>query len=139
MQSHVRESSGKRPNDRKYQGVPLENDCHLSINVNDVSHANENHCEEGRAFGRLVENGVAEIRQLDLLTRDIREIKTHCAYMMKKQLHTEKQDKIIREWKLVAIVLDRFFFFVYLIVMLVSISTVFDFVLFGKDGNSSQD
>jgi len=58
---------------------------------------------------------------------------------MAKNMKTEKQEQIIKEWRLVAVVLDRFFFFIFLGVMTVSVSTVFDFVLFGKDGNSSSD
>ena len=72
------------------------------------------------------------------IERDIRDMKLYLTAMMNKHNKKEEHEKIAKEWKLVALVLDRLFFFIYLIIIIVSISTVFDFVLFGQDGNSSQ-
>ncbi|XP_052816938.1 neuronal acetylcholine receptor subunit beta-3-like isoform X2 [Mya arenaria] len=145
MRSHVRSAKDKHPEDRKYQGLPHETECHLSNNVHNANELNHIHesvlDDERRAFSRLADKceRPAEVRWLDDISRNIHDIKSHSAYMMGKQLKVERQNKITQDWKLVAIVLDRFFFFVYLIILIVSVSTSFDFVLFGKDGNSSSD
>ena len=72
-----------------------------------------------------------ELKSAAALEKDIKEIKSYMRTMMNKHLQKEAKDKIAREWKLVAVVLDRLFFFAYLLIIIVSILTVFDFVLFG--------
>ena len=78
-----------------------------------------------------------EIKTTAALEKDIKEIKLYMRTVMQKSSQKDLKEKIAREWKLVALVLDRLFFFAYLLIIVVSILTVFDFVLFGGDGNSS--
>ena len=80
-----------------------------------------------------------DLKSAAALEKDIKEIKTYMRAMMNKSLQKEAKEKITKEWKLVAVVLDRLFFFAYLLIIIVSILTVFDFVLFGGDGDSSKD
>lgn len=136
MSGHVSHATDRVTADKCYTGVPLQNDCHFANNANDHNYFTDVTDEE-RPFSKLTDKN--DQRWLHRLSSDIHEMKSHSAYAMAKQVKTEKQDQIVKEWRLVAVVLDRFFFFIFLVVMLVSVSTVFDFVLFGKDGNSSSD
>ncbi|KAH3862594.1 hypothetical protein DPMN_025563 [Dreissena polymorpha] len=144
MRSHVREFSDIRSRDKTYTDLPLLSDIHFN-NSTEMTHTNEVAPVEDRPFpnSKAFTTGSTDLteesRWLAVVKRDIREIRDHCSYMMGKQVKTERSDKITKNWRLVAIVLDRFFFFIYLIIMVVSVTTVFDFVIFGKDGNSSSD
>lgn len=88
----------------------------------------------------LSKDGISEKPEalmLRSLAIDIRDIRGQCDYLVNKQSKQDKLETTVKEWRLVAVVLDRLFFLIYLIIMAVSVSTVFDFVLFGKDGQSS--
>lgn len=124
---------------RKYNVVPTQ--CNRDI----ASHINDNHvpytdiADEEIMIRTLTDGQTDKPETLWLrnLAFDIRDIRSQCEYLVEKQTKQDKLEKTIKEWRLVAVVLDRLFFVIYLIIMVVSISTVFDFVLFGKDGNSS--
>lgn len=124
---------------RKYNVVPTQ--CNKDI----TSHMNDNHVPytdvaDEEIIIRTLSDGQAdkpETLWLKSLAFDIRDIRAQCDYLVDKQSRLDKLEKTIKEWRLVAVVLDRLFFVIYLVIMIVSISTVFDFVLFGKDGNSS--
>lgn len=137
MNGHVNHAKDRTLRDKCYTGVPMQSECHFANNTNNGNDHNyfTDVTDEERPFSKLVNSN--DQRWLQGLSKDIREMKSHSAYMMVKQIKSEKQDQIVKEWRLVAVVLDRFFFFIFLVIMLVSVSTVFDFVLFGKDGNSS--
>ena len=79
-----------------------------------------------------------EQKSVTTVEQDLREIKAFIRTMVNKNNKKDELEKRAKEWKLVALVLDRLFFFIYLLIILVSVFTVFDFVLFGKDGWSSQ-
>lgn len=76
-----------------------------------------------------------EFKSTAALEKDIKEIKSYMRVLMQKASQKEMKEKIAREWKLLALVIDRVFFLAYLLIILVSILTVFDFVLFGGDPN----
>ena len=80
-----------------------------------------------------ISNLQQELKQTAALEKDIKEIKTYMKMLMQKQAQKETKEKISREWKLLALVIDRLFFITYLLIIVVSVLTVFDFVLFGGD------
>ena len=82
-----------------------------------------------------ISNLQQELKSTAALEKDIKEIKTYMKILMQKQAQKETKEKIAREWKLLALVIDRLFFITYLLIIVVSVLTVFDFVLFG--GNAS--
>ena len=137
MGGHVSHATDRVTGEKSsYTGLPLQHDCNFQNNTNDHNYFSEVTDEE-RPLSKFTDKN--EQRLLHRLANDIHEMKTHSSHSMAKNMKTEKQEQIIKEWRLVAVVLDRFFFFIFLGVMTVSVSTVFDFVLFGKDGNSSSD
>ena len=56
---------------------------------------------------------------------DVREIRRYIRQLMQRVNQKEERSKINREWTIVALVLDRLFFFIYLSVIVVSISAIF--------------
>ncbi|KAK0051016.1 nicotinic acetylcholine receptor subunit type B [Biomphalaria pfeifferi] len=62
------------------------------------------------------------------LEADVREIKQTLNQMVEKNAAKVHKEYLAREWKLVALVLDRFFFFLYLLAVVVSVLALFDFV-----------
>lgn len=64
------------------------------------------------------------------LEADVREIKIHLRQLFERTVHKEVKEKTAKEWRVVALVLDRLFFFIYLTAIVVSIITVFKNVLF---------
>ncbi|XP_045212736.2 neuronal acetylcholine receptor subunit beta-3-like isoform X4 [Mercenaria mercenaria] len=133
------ENASREIGSRRYNVVPAQ--CNKEIG----SHMNDNHVPytdiaDEEIMIRTLSDGQSEKPEtlwLTSLAHDIRDIRSQCEYLVDKQTKQDKLEKTIKEWRLVAVVLDRLFFVIYLIIMVVSISTVFDFVLFGKDGNSS--
>lgn len=59
------------------------------------------------------------------LEADIREIKRYIRSLIYKQKHEANIERIRGEWRAVALVLDRFFFFLYLISIIVSLGSTF--------------
>lgn len=59
------------------------------------------------------------------LESDIREIKRYIKTIIYKQKHKEYVEKVKREWRAVALVLDRMFFFLYVLSIIVSLATMF--------------
>lgn len=124
---------------RRYNVVPTQ--CNTDIS----SHMNDNHVPytdiaDEEIIIKSMSDGQTdkpEAMWLRSLAFDIRSIRSQCDLMVDKQTKQERLEKTIKEWRLVAIVLDRLFFCIYLFIMILSITTVFDFVLFGKDGRSS--
>jgi hypothetical protein len=133
------ENAGREIGSKRYNVVPTQ------LNKDIASHMNDNHVPytdvaDEDILIRTLSDGQTdkpEALWLRSLAHDIRDIRSQCEYLVDKQTKLDKLEKTIKEWRLVAVVLDRLFFVIYLIIMIVSISTVFDFVLFGKDGNSS--
>ena len=56
---------------------------------------------------------------------DVREIRRYLRQLMQRIHLKEERAKINLEWKIVALVLDRVFFFMYLSAIVVSLSTIF--------------
>jgi hypothetical protein len=56
---------------------------------------------------------------------DVREIRRYLRQLMQRIHVKEERAKINLEWKIVALVLDRVFFFMYLASIVVSLSTIF--------------
>ncbi|RUS74260.1 hypothetical protein EGW08_017979, partial [Elysia chlorotica] len=63
--------------------------------------------------------------QFTMLEAEVREIKRHLKRMVDKNAEKAHKEYLAREWKLVALVLDRLFFFAYLTAILVSAFTLF--------------
>ena len=59
------------------------------------------------------------------LETDVREIKRYIKTIIYKQKHKEMVDKIKAEWRAVALVLDRMFFVLYVLSIIVSLATMF--------------
>lgn len=59
------------------------------------------------------------------LENDVKEIKRYIKTIMYKSKHKEHMDKIKAEWRAVALVLDRMFFFLYVLSIIVSLATMF--------------
>ena len=67
------------------------------------------------------------------LENDVKDISLHLKRIADKAADKEAKEKISREWRVVALVLDRLFFFFYLLAIVVSIFTVFEKALFDQD------
>ncbi|KAK3601914.1 hypothetical protein CHS0354_041853 [Potamilus streckersoni] len=67
------------------------------------------------------------------LEKDVNEIKSFMKIVMAKTAKKEATEKIAREWKFVSFILDRLFFFTYLVIIVVSFVTIFDFALFAEN------
>ncbi|CAD5118373.1 DgyrCDS7085 [Dimorphilus gyrociliatus] len=63
--------------------------------------------------------------QASSIESDVREIKRILKSYMNKVNDKEAQIKAVKEWKLVALVLDRVFFFTYLATIVISLGTIF--------------
>ncbi|KAK7506362.1 hypothetical protein BaRGS_00002474, partial [Batillaria attramentaria] len=83
--------------------------------------------------------------QCSNLEFEVKEIRRHLRNMTDRMAEKDDMEKRGREWKVVALVLDRLFFFIYLIVLLVSAFTLFETTLMqegakgadSKNGNST--
>ncbi|KAH9498912.1 Acetylcholine receptor subunit alpha-like 1 [Bulinus truncatus] len=67
---------------------------------------------------------------LSQLEAEVHEIKLAINRMMEKNAAKAHKEYLAREWKLVALVLDRFFFFLYLLAIVVSAVALFDTTVF---------
>lgn len=59
------------------------------------------------------------------LETDIREINRYIKTIIYKQKHEDNIEKIRGEWRAVALILDRLFFFLYVLSIVVSLATIF--------------
>lgn len=73
--------------------------------------------------------------QCSSLEWEVKEIRRHLRSMTERAADRDDMEKRGREWKVVALVLDRLFFFIYLVVLLVSAFTLFKTTLV-KDGKT---
>ncbi|CAL1545668.1 unnamed protein product [Lymnaea stagnalis] len=71
------------------------------------------------------------------LEAEIREIKNYLRRMTEKSAERAHKEYLAREWKLVALVLDRLFFFLYLLAILVSVLALFETTAF-QTGSAEQ-
>lgn len=65
-----------------------------------------------------------------VLEQDIKDIKAYLKAMEDRNSEKELKERISKEWRLIALVFDRLFFFLYLLAITVSICTVFENALF---------
>lgn len=79
-------------------------------------------CPEARLLGSLP---LPAPSQFSMLEAEVREIRRHLKRMVDKNAEKAHKEYLAREWKLVALVLDRLFFFAYLTAILVSAFTLF--------------
>ncbi|XP_012942041.1 neuronal acetylcholine receptor subunit alpha-10 isoform X2 [Aplysia californica] len=79
--------------------------------------------------------------QYNQLESEVREIRRHLRHLVDKNAEKANKEYLAREWKLVALVLDRLFFFLYLLALLVSAFTLFETTVFqsgrNKEGEDS--
>ena len=61
---------------------------------------------------------------------DVKDIRIHLQRWADKAEEKEVKDRITREWRIVALVLDRLFFFLYLLVIIISVFTAFQRAIF---------
>ena len=59
------------------------------------------------------------------LEGDVREIKRYIKTIIYRQKHKDAVDKVKTEWRAVALVLDRMFFILYVLSIIVSLATIF--------------
>ena len=64
------------------------------------------------------------------LEGEVREIRRHLRIMVDKSSERASREYVAREWKLCALVLDRLFFCLYLIMLIASVFGLFDFSVF---------
>ncbi|KAH9490237.1 Acetylcholine receptor subunit alpha-type acr-16 [Bulinus truncatus] len=76
---------------------------------------------------RVVAPATSHLCQLEA---EVHEIKLAINRMMEKNAAKAHKEYLAREWKLVALVLDRFFFFLYLLAIVVSAVALFDTTVF---------
>jgi hypothetical protein len=67
---------------------------------------------------------------LDSMSSDVKEIKAYLKKMIDKMADKDAKEVIAREWRIVALVLDRLFFFLYFLSIVISVCVVFKNVLF---------
>ncbi|KAJ8319189.1 hypothetical protein KUTeg_004280 [Tegillarca granosa] len=73
------------------------------------------------------------------LESDIREIKNLIKQMIDKSDEKEAKDRIAREWRIVALVLDRLFFFLYMLAIVISLLAIFEHTLFRQGDDPAND
>ncbi|XP_048761271.1 neuronal acetylcholine receptor subunit alpha-10-like isoform X2 [Ostrea edulis] len=66
----------------------------------------------------------------DNMSSDVKEIKAYLKKMIDKVADKDAKEVIAREWRIVALVLDRLFFFLYFLSIIISVCVVFKNVLF---------
>lgn len=59
------------------------------------------------------------------IENEAREIKRYLRQLLQRIHLKDERNKIARDWRIVALVLDRLFFFMYLIAIIVSLATIF--------------
>ncbi|GFO25578.1 nicotinic acetylcholine receptor subunit type b [Plakobranchus ocellatus] len=87
-------------------------------------------CPETRLLGSFPLPPPSQFSQLEA---EVREIKRHLKRMVDKNAEKAHKEYLAREWKLVALVLDRLFFFAYLTAILVSALTLFKTTVYHPD------
>lgn len=68
----------------------------------------------------------------DNMSSDVKEIKAYLKNMLDRVADKEAKKVIAREWRIVALVLDRLFFFLYLLAIAISVCVVFKSMLFDQ-------
>ncbi|XP_052689550.1 neuronal acetylcholine receptor subunit alpha-10-like isoform X1 [Crassostrea angulata] len=68
----------------------------------------------------------------DNMSSDVKEIKAYLKKMLDRVADKEAKEVIAREWRIVALVLDRLFFFLYLLAIAISVCVVFKSMLFDQ-------
>lgn len=76
--------------------------------------------------------------QYSQLEAEVREIKRHLKRMADKNAEKAHKEYLAREWKLVALVLDRLFFFIYLVAIIVSAFALFQTPMFHTNREDSK-
>lgn len=66
----------------------------------------------------------------DNMLSDVKEIKVYFKNMLDRVVDKEVKEVIVREWRIVVFVLDRFFFFLYFLVIVIFVCVVFKSMLF---------
>ncbi|PAA54442.1 hypothetical protein BOX15_Mlig032313g2 [Macrostomum lignano] len=69
-------------------------------------------------------------RRINMLTKDVQDIVKALRYIQKLHENREKVNKVVQEWRSVALVLDRLFFLIYVLTIMLSI-----IFFFPKSGN----
>jgi hypothetical protein len=79
---------------------------------------------------------LAEISNLNVIEQDIKEIRDYLRDTRKKLEAREYKTKMAQEWKLIALVLDRTFFFIFLFITIITLILMFPRNTFTKTTNS---
>lgn len=66
----------------------------------------------------------------DNMLSDVKEIKVYFKNMLDRVVDKEVKEVIVREWRIVVFVLDRFFFFLYFLVIVIFVCVVFKSMFF---------
>lgn len=91
--------------------------------------------QQGSAGENAITNDTMSALSLNLrsIENDLKEVRDYLRHMKKKIENSDQSNKNADDWKQVALVLDRTFFFVYLLWFIISV-----FVIFPKTINVSQ-
>lgn len=76
----------------------------------------------GNCSARSAHNNMT---QATVIENDVKEIKRILKSYMSRVHDKDAQTKVIKEWRIVALVLDRMFFFMYLATIIISLGTIF--------------
>ncbi|CAD5118370.1 DgyrCDS7081 [Dimorphilus gyrociliatus] len=102
----------------KFQMYELKEGCPSGLlsNHNSTSAPSRGHYQEQDRSCFQGQSGVEA---------DVKEIRKYLKQMLYRIQQKEEKGKIALEWRIVAMVLDRFFFFMYLIAIVISLVTIF--------------
>ncbi|XP_046582914.1 LOW QUALITY PROTEIN: neuronal acetylcholine receptor subunit alpha-5-like [Haliotis rubra] len=115
---HVKINREKKHSDFKYDRVGCY-ELQTEESWRGISNGNSVHPSSGEAdasFGH----------QFSALEAEVKDIRRLMKLMWDKSSHREEKERLAREWKVMALVLDRLFFFLYLIAIFASAFTIFE-------------
>ncbi|XP_061175302.1 neuronal acetylcholine receptor subunit alpha-10-like isoform X1 [Saccostrea echinata] len=85
-----------------------------------LNNEHANFCEQDKT-----EMSTSLSGHFDTMSSDVKEIKTYLKKMIDKITDKDAKEVIAREWRIVALVLDRLFFFLYFFAIVISVCAVF--------------
>ena len=102
-------------------------DSHHHPQNNVSSSAGDNHCETTASTRdcRVGEEGAPSLLRSQAIESDVKDIKRYLKQLLMRVHIKEERRKVAAEWKTVALVLDRLFFFCYLAAIVISLATIF--------------
>lgn len=122
VQDIVQPKDGKR---RKVKCTEMKYNKFQMYDMNDTGMANSTFRYGGREAGATSSPDKSPVHLHQNTESDIREIRRYLRTMMGRIERKEEINKIALEWRIVALVMDRVFFFIYLFTIVTSLATIF--------------